>query len=774
MHHFSTKLYKFVGYLITKTMKISKIEIKDFHQFKDFTLDLTYPKGHEKEGKPLDKVCFIGQSGTGKTTLLELFPMFLNGYQTNLILKSQIDKVKENVEFSINYGNNNDKYSLKKKINDNIYDESSISRDSSNNVIHELVSKNKFRNIIQVIGVGSAGNNVVKQIHDLGVNGIELIMCNTDQQALELGSPEIKRLKLGIGLGAGTEPIIGQKAAEENEDAIREMLKSSTKTEMVFITAGMGGGTGTGASPVVARIAKEMNLFTIALVTTPFPFEGSEKNLQAKIGIEELKKNCDTVLIIPNKRFEAQFGDMTIIEAFAKIDDILANIIKNITELVTTSGIINLDIADVKNVLVGANQVAFGSAEAEGENRTEEAIKKVLSAPLFDNININGFQKILVQISYNPEHKIKVSDQTLVTKFIEARVQNKAKLFKHGFTIDKSLGKKVRITVLATDSENDRNGESPSKLIYFPANLNYDLENLEGESEFDEKSIIDFSKDKISTVWSIILEKIQSFQEQEIKIRQEISKVVEKSSSDVKAIQEAVKKLEDWKATEFNPIQDVADNCLNALLANYKLRVKTELDFKTKDDIGFIKIEDYNGNEIPHGLWSTGTKQVILSALPLYLLKPKHTVILFDEPERSLYPDLQRTVVDYYTSLTSDCQFFYSTHSPIIASSFEPWEIVELKFNEAGKIYREIYFEGENHIDNYKWNPKFMRWDDILQRVFDLENDGSPARKEKLDELATLNVKYKKLAKKGEENTENALEIIKKIEKLSKELSKWD
>ncbi|MFY7911455.1 MAG: cell division protein FtsZ [Emticicia sp.] len=776
-------------------MKISKIEIKDFHQFKDFTLDLTYPKGHEKEGKPLDKVCFIGQSGTGKTSLLELFPMFLNEYQTNIVLKSQVSKIKENVEVSINYGDNN-LYSLKKRIkikenlitdnllnnaNSNTDNESKKNKGMSNNdLANKLTSKNSIVNIIKVIGVGGAGNNIVKHLHSLGVNNIGLINCNTDQYSLKLGSSEIKRLQIGIeitkGLGAGIEATTGKKAAEESENTIREMLRSPT--EMVFITAGMGGGTGTGAAPVIARIAKEMNILTIGLVTTPFPFEGSEKILQARIGIEELKKNCDTVLIIPNERFEAQFGDMNISEAFTNIDDILAKIIKNTAELITKPGIINFDIADVKKVLGGAGRAAIGSAEAEGENRIEEAIRKISSSPLFDNVNITGAQKVLVNITYNSEYKIKLSDQNLVTKFIEERIQSEAKLFKYGFGLDESLGKKVRITIIVAGFENDNtsilNEDSPSKLIYFPANLNYDLENIEGENKFDEKSIIDFSKDKISTVWSIILEKIQSFQEQEIKIRQEISKVVEKSSSDVKAIQEAVKKLEDWKATEFNPIQDVADNCLNALLANYKLRVKTELDFKTKDDIGFIKIEDYNGNEIPHGLWSTGTKQVILSALPLYLLKPKHTVILFDEPERSLYPDLQRTVVDYYTSLTTDCQFFYSTHSPIIASSFEPWEIVELKFNEAGKIYREVYFEGENHVDNYKWNPKFMRWDDILQRVFDLENDGSPARKEKLDELATLNVKYKKLAKKGEENSMTALEIIKKIEKLSKELSKWD
>ena len=129
---------------------------------------------------------------------------------------------------------------------------------------------------------------------------------------------------------------------------------------------------------------------------------------------------------------------------------------------------------------------------------------------------------------------------------------------------------------------------------------------------------------------------------------------------------------------------------------------------------------------------------------------------------------------DYYTSLAETCQFFYSTHSPIIASNFDPWEIVELKFNKEGKVYREQYFEGENHVDNYQWNPKYMRWDDILQRVFDLEDDGSPERKAKLNELASLNVKFKKMTKQGLEQSEEALNIIQKIQKLSKDLSKWN
>jgi cell division protein FtsZ len=316
---------------------------------------------------------------------------------------------------------------------------------------YELVPKNKFRNIIKVIGVGGAGCNAVKHMHNMGVNDIGLVICNTDQQALESAAPEIKRLQIGVeltkGLGAGTEPTMGKKAAEESEKSIRELLKEPT--EMVFITAGMGGGTGTGAAPVIAKIAKEMNLLTIAVVTDPFPFEGGDKIIQARIGIEELKKNCDTVLIIKNERLEEQFGDMDIEEAYAKADDVLANGVKSIAELITRTGIINLDFADVKKVLGGAGQAVMGTAEAEGEKRVEEAIKLALSSPLLESNDISGAQRILLSIAYSPEHKIKLSDQTLVTKFVESQIQSKASLFKHGFATDSNLGKKVRVTIVA-------------------------------------------------------------------------------------------------------------------------------------------------------------------------------------------------------------------------------------------------------------------------------------------------------------------------------------
>lgn len=335
---------------------------------------------------------------------------------------------------------------------------------------YELVPKNKFRNIIKVIGVGGAGCNAVKHMHNMGVNDIGLVICNTDQQALESGSPEIKRLQIGIeltkGLGAGTEPTMGKKAAEESEKAIREMLKEPT--EMVFITAGMGGGTGTGAAPVIARIAREMKLLTIAVVTDPFPFEGGDKIQQARLGIEELKKNCDTVLIIKNERLEAQFGDMDIEEAYAKADDVLANGVKSIAELITRTGIINLDFADVKKVLGGAGQAVMGTAEAEGEKRVEEAIKLALSSPLLESNDINGAQRVLVSIAYSPEHKIKLSDQTLVTKFVEGQIQSKARLFKHGFAIDKNLGKKVRVTIVAAGFDIVVEAEPEPEVVVVP------------------------------------------------------------------------------------------------------------------------------------------------------------------------------------------------------------------------------------------------------------------------------------------------------------------
>lgn len=309
-------------------------------------------------------------------------------------------------------------------------------------------------------------------------------------------------------------------------------------------------------------------------------------------------------------------------------------------------------------------------------------------------------------------------------------------------------------------------------LIFYPAGLNYEVSEAKVE-DFKEKKVIDFSRHAASSIWNIILKEIQKYQEQENALRLQLSMVVEDNKNDINAITAALKVLEEWQKNNFNPITDLAEKCLNPILERFHLRVKTKLDIKRKDDIGFIKIEDFSGNEIPYGLWSTGTKQVVLSALPLYLLKPNHTIILFDEPERSLYPDLQKLIIDYYQQLTTDCQMFFATHSPIIASSFEPWEIIELKFNKEGHVYQEQYYEGERHIDNYIISPDHLTYDLMLSKVFDVQETHSPVREEKITEVLMLRNQLERLKKEGKLATPQGETIYDRYMKLAQKLA-WD
>ncbi len=334
----------------------------------------------------------------------------------------------------------------------------------------------------------------------------------------------------------------------------------------------------------------------------------------------------------------------------------------------------------------------------------------------------------------------------------------------NGFVIDnRSFQEKMAVNAVS----------AIPNLILYPAELNYVVSHDLVIDDFNRKEIIDFSIESASLIWNIILQNVQKYQEEEFKIRQQISRVVEDNRNDLKAITNALKVLEEWQKTSFNPIEDIAEKCLNPILEKFHLRVKTKLDIQKKDDIGFIKIEDFNGNEIPYGLWSTGTKQVVLSALPLYLLKPNRTIILFDEPERSLYPDLQRVIIDYYLQLTTDCQLFFATHSPIIASSFEPWEIIELKFNKDGHVHQELYYDGERHVDNYTITPNYLTYDLMLRNVFDLKETYPAIRDEKITEVLMLRNQLEKLKKEKKLDTTAGKRLYDKYMKLAKKLS-WE
>ena len=255
------------------------------------------------------------------------------------------------------------------------------------------------RSIIKVIGVGGGGSNAVNYMHSLGIKDVEFIVCNTDIQALH-SSTVNNKLQIGInlteGLGAGADPEKGKNAAKESSHEITEILKSDTK--MLFITAGMGGGTGTGAAPIIAKLAKELDILTIGIVTIPFKFEGKEKMEIANDGIKFLNEDCDSVIVIVNEKLSEIYGNLTQREAFAKADDVLCTAARSIAEIITSTGNINVDFEDVNTVMKDAGSAVIGSAIASGENRANRAAEMAINSPLLNDKEIYGSKKIILKI----------------------------------------------------------------------------------------------------------------------------------------------------------------------------------------------------------------------------------------------------------------------------------------------------------------------------------------------------------------------------------------
>ncbi len=300
--------------------------------------------------------------------------------------------------------------------------------------------------IIKVVGVGGMGGNAVKHMHKLKMQDVSFAVCNTDRQAL-MNNPVPTKLQLGDGLGAGTEAKAGEDAARASIDEIRNLLAPPTK--MVFITAGMGGGTGTGAAPVVAEVAREMGLLTVAVVTAPYWYEGTDKKEQAREGIEKLKKSCDTVLVVLNDKLAELYSELTWTEAYAHADDVLANAVKSIAEIITTQGDINADFADVKKVLEQAGQSVMGSAEIGGEDRAIKAIEAALNSPLLNDHDIRGAKRILLTISSSKEHAMRLKEQMAISEHVAKKIQSEAKMFKFGAITDDNLGESLRVTIIA-------------------------------------------------------------------------------------------------------------------------------------------------------------------------------------------------------------------------------------------------------------------------------------------------------------------------------------
>ena len=311
----------------------------------------------------------------------------------------------------------------------------------------ETTSENR---IIKVIGVGGGGGNAVNHMYREGIHDVTFVLCNTDNQALN-DSPVPVHLQLGKeGLGAGTRPAKARQAAEETIDEIKHMLSDGTK--MAFITAGMGGGTGTGAAPVIARVSKELGILTVGIVTIPFRFEGARKIDQALDGVEEMSKHVDALLVVNNERLREIYPDLTLLDAFGKADDTLSIAAKSIAEIITYNGYMNLDFNDVMTILKNGGVAIMSTGYGEGEGRVKKAIDNALNSPLLNDNDIFNAKKILLSLGFSNEKNensaLMMEEMTEVTDFM-ARFDNDYET-KWGFTIDPELGQKVKVTILAT------------------------------------------------------------------------------------------------------------------------------------------------------------------------------------------------------------------------------------------------------------------------------------------------------------------------------------
>ncbi len=311
------------------------------------------------------------------------------------------------------------------------------------------------QSIIKVIGVGGGGCNAVSEMYRQGIKDVDFMVCNTDIQSLKISQvPETLRLgsDLTRGLGAGCDPEKGRKAATESIEDIRKSL--SGNTEMVFITAGMGGGTGTGAAPVIAQVAKEMGKLTVAVVTLPFRDEGPEFVNRAVKGIRELKKHVDSLLIIDNQKLYNVFGELTIFDAFPRADEVLSTAVKSIADIINRPGFINVDFADVRMVMNNSGMAIMGMGEAEGPDRAIDAVQKALDSPLLNDCDLTTAKGLLINITSSKEDGgLTMAELSQIMDQVRSFTGGSANKFKRGVVYDPTIGKKISVTIVATGFE---------------------------------------------------------------------------------------------------------------------------------------------------------------------------------------------------------------------------------------------------------------------------------------------------------------------------------
>ena len=370
--------------------------------------------------------------------------------------------------------------------------------------------------VIKVLGVGGGGSNAVNYMHSNGIKGVDFVVCNTDSQALEASQVPVK-IQLGAelteGLGAGSNPDIGKKAAEESIDRINELLDSNTK--MLFITAGMGGGTGTGAAPVIAEVAKQKGILTVGVVTNPFSTEGGNRKKYAKDGLIELRKCVDTLLIINNDKLIEVYGDLTLSKAFAKANEVLNTATKGIAEVISQHLLVNIDLNDARRVLQNSGTAVMGQSEASGENRAIEAVEGALDSTLLNDNDIFGAEQVLLKIVTGPgDDEIKMSELNKIKSKIQQAAGNDVNIIE-GVGIDNNLESSISVTVIATGFE-QKIDKDPVKINLSDSNNIEDYITTEKVMEDDDKKVESLQTKIFNFDKEVLVQEISSSDENNI------------------------------------------------------------------------------------------------------------------------------------------------------------------------------------------------------------------------------------------------------------------
>ena len=445
-------------------------------------------------------------------------------------------------------------------------------------------------NVIKVIGVGGGGSNAINHMYSKGIKGVDYVVCNTDAQALE-NSNVPNKIQLGVnlteGLGAGANPIVGEKAAIENLNEIKSMLENNTK--MVFITAGMGGGTGTGAAPIISKLAMEMNILTVGIVTMPFIFEGKNRISQANIGLDKLRKNVDALIVVNNNKLRDVYGNLGVKQGFSKADEVLATAAKGIAEVITHHYTQNIDLKDAKTVLSKSGNAIMGSAGSSGEKRAIKAVSNALDSPLLNDNSIRGAKNVLLLI-LSGSSEVTIDEIGLINDYIQETAGNNVNIIM-GIGEDQSMVEEISVTVIATGFDINQQDEiihvDPKKKIHY-----LDEEREVTEEFTDEKNKTPFQFDFAS---SEIDFKNTYFQNNVQTEKEEFSKI---NLNDFEV------EFEEVKFDDSKIISERVETKLEDILVNEFEHVKTEESFlkfnfnDSNNDKKIVHILDEDVNEI--------------------------------------------------------------------------------------------------------------------------------------------------------------------------------